>query len=104
MKKSWLLALSVAAMAVTMSPAAFAGPDVIDEPPAGVSPPPTSPASANGVQRASDKVVCKVLPAQTGSRIGQRRVCQTQALWDAQREASRRWTEHQQNRALLFSN
>lgn len=36
-----------------------------------------------------DKVVCKKMPPPVGSRIGPRKVCKTQAEWDAIRDSDR---------------
>lgn len=47
-----------------------------------------APAPAAGGDR--DKVVCKIMPPRTGTRLGGRKVCRTQRQWDAMQEETKR--------------
>jgi hypothetical protein len=44
-----------------------------------------------------DKVVCRSLEPPTGTRLGTRRVCQTQRQWQDQEEQARHALEKEQN-------
>lgn len=57
---------------------------------------PTAPARApDGVQKKGDKLVCETFES-TGSRLGKRKVCHSQAEWAEQRALERRDIERYQ--------
>ena len=63
-----------------------------------------SPAAAGSATNSdADEVVCKSMAPATGTRLGSRRICQTQREWQAQEAASRDMIQHEQNRGSLFS-
>lgn len=62
--------------------AAVAGPVLADDP----APTTTAPAAQGDAESDTsylDKIVCKVLPPPTGTRLGSRKVCQTERQWRA---------------------
>ncbi|HEY0300594.1 MAG TPA: hypothetical protein VGC36_04650 [Rhizomicrobium sp.] len=62
----------------------------------------TTPAPADAVSDPS-KIVCKTLPPLTGSRIGNRRICQSRGEWEAQEHQHQQDLAHEQERGALFS-
>jgi hypothetical protein len=64
-----------------------------------------APASADAVSTSNgdpNKLVCKRL-GETGTRLGSKRICQTQAEWDEQERQNKLNLTHEQNRGNLFS-
>lgn len=68
--------------AVMLCGAAFAA----DEQPAKPPPNVTVLSESNSAQIARDKsaIICRTLPPETGTRMGARRICHTEAEWEAQ--------------------
>ena len=88
----------VAAAALSASLAGAAGQTAPATAPTGVAP-----ASADaGSTGDPSKLVCRREEV-TGSRLGGKRICQTQADWDAQERQSKLDVQHEQNRGALFS-
>jgi hypothetical protein len=58
------------------------------------------PASTSAAADPNAKV-CRKLPPPTGTRLGSRRVCKTQAEWDQERFDARQAVELMQNRRPL---
>lgn len=61
------------------------------------TPAPAAPA-ANDASSSRDKVVCRSQAAQTGSRIGARRICHTQREWDDIRQQAQEATNRMELR------
>jgi len=60
-----------------------------------------SPSFADGTTTASNtdngnQIVCKTMAPATGTRLGTRRICQTQKQWDAQMEQDQKALSQQQ--------
>ena len=49
-----------------------------------------------------NRIICKRM-AETGTRLGGKRICQTQAEWDAQERQNQLDLQHEQNRGGMFS-
>jgi hypothetical protein len=49
-----------------------------------------------------DKIVCKSMAPLVGTRIGTRRICQTQGVWDAQHRQNQDDITREQDRGNLF--
>lgn len=65
----------------------------------------TEEASAeNAEHNPAAEIICRRQPAPTGSRIGSRRICKTQAEWDAINRDTRSVVEEAQNRSKYFVN
>lgn len=58
-------------------------------------------ASADDGVTSSTEIICRRQPAPTGSRIGGRNICKTQAQWDRINRESRDLVEEAQNRSKL---
>ena len=52
---------------------------------------------------ADDPIVCKQLKADTGSRIGGRRICEKHSVWEQQARDARREIDNSQQRGGMFS-
>jgi hypothetical protein len=63
-------------------------------PSAAAAPAPTVTATSAGGDL--NQIVCREVPAKTGSRIGGGRECHTQRYWDRMRQESQDITRHQQ--------
>src|SRR5258707_2286047 len=95
-------ALLAAAAVLTV---ALAGANAQTSTPAAAPATGAAPASADTGGSTGDpgKIGCKLLAPQTGSRIGSRRSCQTQAEWEAHERQNQIDLSHEQTRGGLFS-
>ena len=59
----------------------------------------TAPAAASE----NDPMICKSMSADTGTRIGGRRVCQLSSVWKTQEADARRELQNSQQRGGMFS-
>lgn len=59
--------------------------------------------AAAAAEPADDPIVCKQLKADTGSRIGGRRICEKQSVWQQQARDARREIDNSQQRGGMFS-
>ena len=71
--------------------------------PAPASSAPAATVVSNTSDAAQDQIVCKSFAPATGSRLGTRRMCQTQRQWDAQEKDTQTLVMHEQTRGALYS-
>ena len=64
---------------------------------------PAATVASNTSDAAQDQIVCKSMAPATGSRLGTRRICQTQRQWDAQEKDMQTLVMHEQTRGALYS-
>jgi len=64
---------------------------------------PASAQAAPAAEPTDDPIVCKQLKADTGSRIGGRRICEKQSVWQQQARDPRREIDNSQQRGGMFS-
>lgn len=96
--KTFLLRVCFSALVITTATAAWGGQDDHLTLAVGAD---NLPATAKAADSASDKEpiqICRELAPVTGTRLGGRRVCRTQAEWDAVRENAKRSVDNIQSK------